>query len=52
MQGATVLFTAELLLPSGNRIELIGRAPIPLLVGHDHAVEYRTAMVEVQMQDR
>ena len=26
MQGATVLFTAELLLPSGKRIELIGYA--------------------------
>ena len=30
MQGATVLFMSELLLPSGNRIELAGCAYAPL----------------------
>lgn len=32
VQGATVLFTAELLLPSGKRIELIGCMPCPPFV--------------------
>jgi hypothetical protein len=26
MQGATIMFTSEILLPSGNRIELAGCA--------------------------
>ena len=47
VQGASVMFTAELLLPSGNRIELIGYEQTFIRLSPDHCAAANACVLAV-----